>query len=36
MPGSELVQDAVSEMLIADSAWPEIEAFIDRQPLCEE
>jgi hypothetical protein len=36
MPVSELVQEAVTLMLSAGSALPEIEAFIEDQPLCED
>ena len=36
MPVSELVQEAVTLMLSGGSALSEIEAFIERQPLCED
>jgi len=36
MPVSQLVQEAVTLMLSAGSLLPEIEAFIEDQPLCED
>jgi hypothetical protein len=36
MPVSDMVEEALNQMLIGGSQFPDIESFIERQPFSEE